>query len=97
MSEYIVPIIIVCVFCIVVGLIFLSIHYYWKKEKGRGRELSTSAKEWMIISKPAACLFFVLPIIMFPMFWLTDKVGGFVGFLIIVGIPGALLSIIKKG
>lgn len=97
MSESIVSIIIYFVVCIVFGLIFLSIHYYWKKEKGKGRELSPLAKQWMISSKPAAYLLFFLPIIIFPILWLTDKVGGFVGFLIIVGIPGALISIIKKG
>ena len=29
--------------------------------------------------------------------WLFDLVGGVIGLIIIVGVPGALISIIKKG
>ena len=34
----------------------------------------------------------------FTVFWLIlDKIGGFLGIIILIGLPGALISILKKG
>ena len=45
MTEYIYYYLIVYAVSIVIGLIWLSIHYYWKNEEKKGRELSQLAKE----------------------------------------------------
>lgn len=82
---------------IVVGSIWLSIHYYWKNEEKKGKELSPLAKEWMMISKPVAFFFFAFPLIGIPIIWGFDKIGGLFGIIILIGAPGALISIIKKG
>ena len=79
---------------IVIGLIWLSIHYYWKNEEKKGRELSEKAKEWMVFSKFAAVLFFIFPVIAIPALWLFDSISVFLFSILIII---ALLSFVWKG
>jgi hypothetical protein len=97
MSETIQYILILWAFSIVVGFIWLSIHYYWKNEEKEGRELSPLAKDWMNVSKPAGYFFFIMPLILVPFIWITDIFNGITAIIILIGAPGALFSIIKKG
>lgn len=94
MPHYIYDFLILFALCIVIGLIWFSIHYYWKNEEKKGRELSQLAREWMMVSKIAGYLFLILPIICIPVIWLCDKIGGFFGILLLIGAPGALLSMV---
>ena len=101
MSDDVVGFLIIFATCIVVGLIWLSIHYYWKGEEKGGRELSPLAKQWMMTSKFAAFFFFAFPFLGIPMIlvfdWVFDKIGGLIGIIVLIGAPGALISLIKKG
>ena len=97
MSDDVVGFLIIFAACIVVGLIWLSIHYYWKGEEKGGRELSPMAKQWMMTSKFAAFFFFAFPFLGIPMIWVFDKIGGLIGIIVLIGAPGALISLIKGG
>ena len=83
---------IIYVVSIVIGLIWFTIHYYWKNEEKKGRELSPLAKEWMTVSKVAGYLFLILPIIL----WIYIKIGGLLGIIVLIGAPGAILSMMLK-
>ena len=73
MAYYAFPLLILFGFGIVMGSIWLSIHYYWKNQEKKGKELSQLAKQWMSVSKPVGYFFFILPIIIIPIVWLLDK------------------------
>ena len=96
MADYIYYYLIVYAVSIVIGLIWLSIHYYWKNEEKKGRELSQLAKEWMMASKPFGFIFFIFPILIIPLSWLFNKIGGFFGIILLIGVPGALIGMIWK-
>lgn len=83
--------------CVGISLIWFVIYYNLKRKETRGGDLSPKAKEWMVVSKIAGCLFLTLPLLAPPIMWLFDLVGGLIGIIILIGIPGVLLSIIKKG
>lgn len=95
MTDLIVPFLILVAAGIVIGLIWLSIHYYWKREEKNGRELTPLAKQWMMVSKPAGYFFFALPFIMVPIVWVGSEIG-FLTIVVMFGMPGAILSMIKR-
>ena len=97
MSEEVEYYLIICALCVVVSLIWFAIHYNLKNKQEKGVKLSKLQEEWKNASKVAGYLFIVFPIIMPPIMWLFDLVGGVIGLIIIVGVPGALISVIKKG
>lgn len=97
MSEEVKYYLIICALCVVVSLIWFAIHYNLKSKQEKGGKLSELQTEWKNVSKVAGYLFLVLPIILPPIIWLVDLVGGLIGLLIIIGMPGALIGIIKKG
>ena len=74
---------------------FFIYHHLKKKEKIKGA-LSPKELEWKDASNFARYLFLIAPPIMMILAIIIDKIGG-IGAIILFGIPGALVSIIKKG
>ena len=92
MSDYYKNILLIYALAIVISLIWFGIHYVLKRKEKSGTELSAKEKQWMGVSKIAGYLFLILPI---PILLLPDF--GFVTILLLIGIPGALISFLKKG
>ena len=91
--KYIFPIL-----CVGLGLslFWFGIHYYLKRKELSSNEISDKEKEWMNISKIAAYFFIILPFPLLLYLYLVPDFG-FISFIILLGIPGALISILKKG
>lgn len=74
---------------------FFIFHYLKKKEKTKGA-LSPKEMEWKDVSDFARYLFLILPPILMILVPIVDKIGG-IGTILLLGIPGAIISIIRKG
>ena len=96
MHKYM-PFLYIALVLIAIGFVFLSIHYYWKNEEKEGRVLTPKAQQKMEDYKFIAKIFFISPVIVIPFLMLMKAVGGLMGIIILIGLPGALVSFIKKG
>ena len=97
MSSCLEDYLIVCIFSVVVSLVWFAIHYSLKCKMNKVEQLSPKQNEWMNVSKYAGYLFLICPIIVTPIVWLFDWAGGVIGLLIIIGAPDALIKIMKRG
>ena len=89
-------IIFICVLWIsLLCLIPWIVHFYFKRQVRKGKQLSIKQREWMESSKSAGIFMLLIPIFLILFKPLKDKIDLFT-LVLMIGIPGALLSYLKS-